>query len=72
VRGRNPERRVRVFTHEVKDGSWGAFAKILRITDIAQIVFGDKGPELAEQVLAARRRQEAEQLLAAARERAVA
>ncbi len=48
-----PERRVWVFTHEVKDGSWGAFGRILRITDIAQIVFGDKGPELAEQVLAA-------------------
>jgi len=67
----DPQDRVWVFTHEVKDGSWGAFGRILRITDIAQIVFGDRGPEAAEQVLAARRRQQAELLLAAAGERVI-
>ena len=68
----NPEQRVWVFTHEVKDGTWGALGRVIRLPDIYEVVVGAKGREAAEQVLAERRRQEAELLLAAAGERAVA
>jgi phenylpyruvate tautomerase PptA (4-oxalocrotonate tautomerase family) len=61
----DPERRVWVFTNEVKDGTWGGLGRIVRLPDIAELVLGSKGREAAEQVLAARRREEAEQLLAA-------
>lgn len=67
----DPERRVCIFTHEVKDGTWGGAGMILRLPDIYEFVFGDKGRQEAEQVLAVRRRQEAELLLAAAGDRAV-
>jgi phenylpyruvate tautomerase PptA (4-oxalocrotonate tautomerase family) len=68
----DPERRVWVFTNEVKDGTWGALGMTIRLPDIYEVVVGDKGREAAQEVLAARRRQEAEQLLTAAGERAVA
>jgi phenylpyruvate tautomerase PptA (4-oxalocrotonate tautomerase family) len=69
----NPEGRVWVFTHEVKDGTWGGLGgRVIRLPDIYEHVVGEKGREAAEQVLAARRLQEAELLLAAASERAVA
>jgi len=69
----DPERRVWVFTNEVKDGTWGGLGgRIARLPDIAELVLGREFREAAEQVLAARRRQEAELLLAAAGERAVA
>jgi phenylpyruvate tautomerase PptA (4-oxalocrotonate tautomerase family) len=62
----DPASRVWVFTHEVKDGSWGGDGgRILRLPDIYEHVIGDKGRALAEQVLAARRQQEAETLVAA-------
>jgi len=68
----DPERRVWVFTNEVKDATWGGLGGgIVRLPDIAELVLGGKGREAVEQVLAARRRQEAELLLAAG-ERAVA
>jgi phenylpyruvate tautomerase PptA (4-oxalocrotonate tautomerase family) len=68
----DPERRVWVFTNEVKDGTWGGLGgRIFRLPDIAEHVLGGRGREAAEQVLAARRREEAEQLLAATTERAV-
>ena len=53
----DPERRVWVFTSEVKDGTWGGFGKILRLPDIYELVLGGKGKgrEAAEQVLAERR-----------------
>jgi phenylpyruvate tautomerase PptA (4-oxalocrotonate tautomerase family) len=67
----DPERRVWVFTNEVKDGTWGGLGgRIVRLPDIAELVLGSKGREAAEQVLAARRREEAEELLAATTERA--
>jgi phenylpyruvate tautomerase PptA (4-oxalocrotonate tautomerase family) len=63
----DPEGRVWVFTHEVKDGTWGGLGgRVIRLPDIAEHVLGDKGREAAEQVLAARRRDEAELLLAGA------
>lgn len=68
----DPERRVCIFTHEVKDGTWGGAGMILRLPDIYQFVFGGDGREAAEQVLAARRQEEAELLLAAAGVRGVA
>jgi phenylpyruvate tautomerase PptA (4-oxalocrotonate tautomerase family) len=69
----DPEGRVWVFTHEVKDGTWGGLGgRVIRLPDIYEHVVGEKGREAAEQVLAARRLQEAELLLAAASERAVA
>jgi phenylpyruvate tautomerase PptA (4-oxalocrotonate tautomerase family) len=69
----DPEGRVWVFTHEVKDGTWGGLGgRVIRLPDIYEHVVGEKGREAAEQVLAARRLQEAELLLAAAGERAVA
>ena len=62
----HPELRVAVFTHEVKDGTWGGGGRILRLPDIYEIVLGSEGRPTAEQVLAERRRQEAEQVLDAA------
>lgn len=62
----DPERRVWVFTYEVKDGTWGGLGRVMRLPDVYEFVVGAKGRELAEQVLAARRREEAELLLAAA------
>lgn len=62
----DPEGRVWVFTHEVKDGTWGGMGgRVIRLPDLYAHVIGHKGPALAEQVLAERRRQEAERLLAA-------
>jgi phenylpyruvate tautomerase PptA (4-oxalocrotonate tautomerase family) len=67
----DPERRVWVFTNEVKDGTWGGLGgRVIRLPDVYEHVLGGKGREAAEQVLAARRRQEAELLLGATRERA--
>jgi phenylpyruvate tautomerase PptA (4-oxalocrotonate tautomerase family) len=71
----HPELRVCVFTCEVPDGWWGGGGRILRLADIYELVWPprpglDGQPrETAEQVLAARRRQEAERLLAAAGDR---
>jgi phenylpyruvate tautomerase PptA (4-oxalocrotonate tautomerase family) len=60
-----PEERVWVFTYEVKDGRWGGMGgRVLRLPDIYEHVVGEKGRDLAEQVLAARRREEAQRLLA--------
>lgn len=66
----HPERRVVMFTNEVKDGIWGGDGRVLRLPDIYQIVFGEDARADAEQVLATRRREEAEAILAAAGERA--
>jgi phenylpyruvate tautomerase PptA (4-oxalocrotonate tautomerase family) len=66
----HPESRVAVFTYEVKDGNWGGAGRILRLPDIYELVFGSETRDAADEVLAARRRQEAELLLAAAGERA--
>jgi hypothetical protein len=67
----DPQRRVWVFTNEVKDGTWGGLGgRIIRLPDIAEHVLGGEGREAAERVVAARRRQEAELLLAATGERA--
>ena len=72
---RHPELRVCVFTCEVPDGWWGGAGRILRLADIYELVWPlkrgmDGQPrETAEQVLAARRRQDAEKLHAAAGDR---
>jgi phenylpyruvate tautomerase PptA (4-oxalocrotonate tautomerase family) len=60
----DPEQRVWVFTYEIKDGTWGALGRVIRLPDIYEVVVGAKGRGLAEQVLAERRRQKAELLLA--------
>jgi hypothetical protein len=60
----DPERRVWVFTHEVKDGAWGGHGRVMRLPDIYEQVLGRNGRQAAEEVLAARRREEAEQVLA--------
>jgi hypothetical protein len=71
----HPELRVCVFTCEVPDGWWGGGGRILRLADIYELGWPPKPGvdgqprETAEQVLAARRRQEAETLLAAAGDR---
>jgi phenylpyruvate tautomerase PptA (4-oxalocrotonate tautomerase family) len=68
----HPELRVCVFTCEVPEGWWGGAGRILRLADIYELAWPPKPGvdaqprETAEQVLAARRRQEAEKLLAAA------
>jgi phenylpyruvate tautomerase PptA (4-oxalocrotonate tautomerase family) len=55
----HPERRVVVFTNEIKDGTLGGAGRILRLPDIYEF-FAASGEsrEAAEQVLAARRRGE--------------
>ena len=71
----HPELRVCVFTCEVPEGWWGGAGRILRLADIYEFAWPPKAGvdgqprETAEQVFAARRRQEAEKLLAAAGER---
>ena len=67
----DPEARVWVFTHEVKNGTWGALGRVIRLPDIYEIVVGEKGRDLADAVLADRRRQEAELVLNATGHRAV-
>ncbi len=62
----DPEARVWVFTHEIKDGSWGGLGRIMRLPDIYEHVVGEKGRDLADQMLAERSRQEAELALRAA------
>lgn len=68
----HPEFRVCVFTCEVPDGWWGGAGRILRLPDIYELNWpprpGAEGEprEVAEQVLAERRKAEAEELLAAA------
>src|SRR5262249_1320834 len=62
----DPERRVWVFTHEVKNGTWGGSGRIMELPDVYEVVVGTKAREVAEQVLAERRRQEAELILGAA------
>lgn len=62
----DPETRVWVFTHEVKDGSWGGLGRIMRLPDIYEHVVGERGRDLADHVLAERSRQEAELVLRAA------
>ena len=56
----HPELRVAVFTNEIKDGALGGAGRILRLPDIYERALGGKGNgrEAAQQVLAARRRQE--------------
>jgi phenylpyruvate tautomerase PptA (4-oxalocrotonate tautomerase family) len=56
----HPELRVVVFTNEIEDGTLGGAGRILRLPDIYERALGGKGNgrEAAEQVLAARRRQE--------------
>lgn len=68
----HPERRVCIFTTEIKDGTWGGAGRVLRLPDIYEFVLGlgVDGREPAEKVLATRRRQEAELLLGAAPEHA--
>jgi phenylpyruvate tautomerase PptA (4-oxalocrotonate tautomerase family) len=62
----DPEDRVWVFTHEVKDGSWGGMGgRVIRLPDIYEHVVGANGRDLAGQVLAERRKREAERVLAA-------
>jgi hypothetical protein len=62
----HPELRVCVFTCEVPEGWWGGGGRILRLADIYELAWPPKPGvagqprETAEQVLAARRRQEAE------------
>jgi phenylpyruvate tautomerase PptA (4-oxalocrotonate tautomerase family) len=69
----DPGDRVWVFTHEVKDGTWGgAGGRIVRLPDIYERVVGEKGRGVAEQVLAERRRDEAELALRAAGQEAIA
>lgn len=68
----DPEGRVWVFTHEVKDGTWGGLGRVIRLPDIYEQVVGEKGRGLAEQVLAERRREQAEQLLGAPGQEALA
>jgi phenylpyruvate tautomerase PptA (4-oxalocrotonate tautomerase family) len=71
----HPERRVCVFTCELPEGWWGGAGRILRLADIYELVWPlgpgvDGDPrETAEQVLAARRRQEAESLAQAQQRR---
>lgn len=67
----HPERRVCIFTLEVKDGTWGGAGRVLRLPDIYEFILGVEGREAAEQVLATRRRQETELLLATGGERAI-
>lgn len=55
----DPENRVWVFTHEEPDGTWGARGRVIHLPDIYEIVVGEKGRDLAEQVLAERRREQA-------------
>jgi phenylpyruvate tautomerase PptA (4-oxalocrotonate tautomerase family) len=62
----DPEGRVWVFTHEVKDGLWGVRGTVIKLPDLYEQIVGKKGRDLAEQVLAERRRQEAELVLRAA------
>jgi phenylpyruvate tautomerase PptA (4-oxalocrotonate tautomerase family) len=62
----DPECRVCVFTHEVKDGAWGAMGRIFRLPDIAEFIGEPR--EAAEQWLAARRRKDAGRILSAAGE----
>jgi hypothetical protein len=63
-----PEFRVCVFTCEAPEGWWGGAGRILRLADIYELVWLPKPRvdgqprETAEQVLAARRRQQAENL----------
>ncbi len=55
----HPERRVAVFTNEIKDGTLGGAGQILKLPDIYEFFArGDESREAAEQVLAARRRGE--------------
>lgn len=56
----HPELRVVVFTNEIKDGTLGGAGMILKLPDIYERALGAKGNgrEAAEQVLAARRRQQ--------------
>lgn len=68
----DPVSRVWVFTHEIKDGSWGALGRTIRLPDIYEQVVGEKGRDVAEQVLADRRHEEAELVLRAAGQEAVA
>ena len=71
----HPELRVCVFTCEVPEGWWGGAGRILRLADIYEFAWPPKAGvdgqprETAEQVFAARRRQEAEKLLTAAGDR---
>jgi phenylpyruvate tautomerase PptA (4-oxalocrotonate tautomerase family) len=53
---RNPMR-VWVFANEIPEGTWGALGQIFRLADIIGFVVGDaeKGREIAEQRLAARK-----------------
>jgi phenylpyruvate tautomerase PptA (4-oxalocrotonate tautomerase family) len=54
-----PERRVVVFTNEIKDGTLGGAGRPLRLPDIYEFFTTcDGSREAAEQVLAARRRGE--------------
>lgn len=36
----DPSSRVRVFTVEIPDGSWGGFGRVVRLPDIAEHVLG--------------------------------
>ena len=68
----NPERRVWVFTLEIKDGSWGGLGRTIRLPDIYEHVVGPNGRDVAEQLLAERRRQDADAVFSAARREAIA
>jgi hypothetical protein len=59
----HPERRVCVFALELKDGTWGGGGRTLRLPDIYEMVFGSEARAAAEEVLAARRREQAAELL---------
>lgn len=71
----HPEHRVCIFTLELRDGTWGGAGRVLRLPDIYELAWPPKPGvdvqprETAEQVLAARWREDAEILLAAVDER---
>ena len=64
----HPELRVGVFTLEIPDGTWGGAGRVIRLADIYELVWPlwpdmDGEPrEIAEQILAERRRSQAGRL----------
>lgn len=70
----HPELRVGVFTFEIPDGTWGGAGRVIPLADIYELVcplwpeMEGEPRQAAEQVLAARRRDDAERILSAAGE----
>jgi hypothetical protein len=62
-----PQARVRVFTFEVPDGTWGGLGgRVVTLPDIAEHIVGAAGRHCGEQRLGERRREQARVLLEAA------